>query len=255
MTGPPYLLFGNGLVAVRFLTDVIARNYAPVGVILNTTDRQRDAATIRGLCDEVGVPVCEWSASCEAALFARVQARDAPWLLCVHFGHLLGRELLDAVDGRAVNLHAALLPWGKGVHTNVWPLIERTPVGVTLHGMVPRVDAGPILVQREVTVDPWDTAATLYQKLEDAEVALLRDAWPTETLARWPGVAQRDAGSIHRIRDMETTAHYSLDEHPEARALYDLLRARTWSRLAPLRIVVDGQCVEATIHLTARAGP
>ena len=57
--------------------------------------------------------------------------------------------LLEAFDGRIVNMHLGLSPYFRGAATNFWPLVERAPeyVGATIHLAVAKVDAGPILAQ------------------------------------------------------------------------------------------------------------
>ena len=241
--GPPYYLFANGRAALRFLEET---PHPPRRLVLNAPDRQRLGCELRDVAEKRQVPTDEWSEGTARRLV------DAPpsdcWILSVYFGHVLSRELLAAFDGKAVNLHAALLPWNRGVHTNVWPLVEGSPAGVTAHRMVAEVDAGSLLLQREVVVRAWDTAGTLHRRLEDATTEMLMGAWPG-MLAAWPGVQQPDGGSIHRLADFAKLDRFSLDELPEARRFFSVLRARTFPPHRGLRVIVDGQEVEARIEL------
>lgn len=245
----PYVLLGNGAVARAFLEEASASSGLPARVVLNAPGRQREAAGMRDAVAGAGVQVEEWSPETRERLLALGRGRGDAWLLSVYFGHLLDAELLDAFGGRAVNLHPSLLPWCQGVHTNVWPIVEGCPAGVTLHAMVPRVDAGPVLAQREVAVEPWDTAATLYARLEAEALRLLREAWPAAVLDAWPGTPQAGGGSRHRIADMRALDEYRLDDHPEARAFFDLLRARSFPPFPGLRVRSGGRTVEATVTL------
>ena len=111
------------------------------------------------------------------------------------------------------------------------------------------VDAGEILVQREVPVHPWDTAETLHRRLEEASVRLLQDEWPA-MLDEWPGSSQPPGGSIRRIADLASLGTFSLDGVPEPRMSYDLLRARSFPPHFGLRVMVDGEAVEARFRLT-----
>jgi methionyl-tRNA formyltransferase len=245
----PYVLLGNGRVALRFLHAVAERGDLPTRVVLNEVAKQRDARELRDACARAGVTVDAWSPEVRSRLLRSGGSATRPWLLSVYFGHILDSELLAAFAGRAVNLHAALLPWCRGAHTNVWPIVDRSPAGVTLHAMTSKVDAGAILAQAEVVVNPWDTAATLYARLEDAGVELLMKAWPGEILARWPGTPQGQGGSYHALKDFASLDRYDLDEHPEARRFFDLLRARSFPPHGGLVVTVEGKAVEARIEL------
>lgn len=250
MTDPRYILLGNGRVATEFFEHTAGRAHPPALLVLNAADRQRCAAELRALAYDGAIPVKEWSTETRNEILEQLSDGQT-WLLSVYFAHVLDTELLDAAGGRAVNLHASLLPWFRGAHTNVWPLVERGPAGVSLHLMVPAVDAGAILAQREIPVRPWDTAATLYDRLEAAAVGLLKDEWPAGVLQASPGRPQSGGGSMHRVRDLAALDRYDLDAHPDARALFDLLRARTFPPHGGLKLTVDGQCVEARIELKA----
>ena len=249
MKAPPFVLLGNGAVAVSFLRDLVARKNVPVLLVLNAAGRQRDGETLRALANSAGIAVLEWDDQGPQMLGELAAKHPDLWLVSVYFAHLLRAPLLAAVGGRAVNLHAALLPWNRGVNTNVWPIVEGTPAGVSLHAMLPDVDAGPILAQEEVAVSPADTAATLYARLEAAAIRLLAAAWPGEVLARWPGVKQAGEGSMHRLKDFEQLAEYDLDAHPEAKQFFDLLRARSFPPYPGLIVRVGGSKVEAVVTL------
>ncbi len=59
----------------------------------------------------------------------------------------------------ALNLHSALLPRNRGMLPTFWSLMEDPPrAGVTLHLMERGLDAGPILLQREIPVDRRTTS-------------------------------------------------------------------------------------------------
>lgn len=246
---PPFVLLGNGRVAREFLEGLTDDEAWPSAVILNAPDKQREATEIVAACARRAVPVDAWSPDIRCRLLERLRRSEGLWLLSVYFGHVLDAELLDAAGGRAVNLHPSLLPWCRGVHTNVWPLVEGCPAGVTLHVMVPRLDAGPVLTQAEVAVEPWDTAATLHRRLEDRALELLRRDWPAGALAAWPGAPQGSGGSYHNIDDLQSLDEYRLDEHPDARAFFDVLRARSFPPYSGLKIRLGGCLVEAVVSL------
>lgn len=98
-------------------------------------------------------------------------------MLSVHYPEVLSAEVLEAYDG-AWNLHPGYLPWGRGHFPLVWSIWNREPAGATLHRMVRRVDAGPIVDQIKVVVAESDTAGSLHKRIRAAERSLFRRWWP-----------------------------------------------------------------------------
>lgn len=249
MNRPPYILLGNGNVASDFLATMIERDYVPANVILNVPERQRDCDRIRRSCNTLGVPVRVWSDETRSWLLDLLGGADDLWLVSVYFGHIVDDCLLRAAANRAVNLHAALLPWCRGVHTNVWPIIEHVPAGVTLHSMSAGVDSGPIIYQREVEVHPWDTAASLHERLSAAALELMSEQWPEGVLRSWPGRAQEGAGTTHRIADFAELASFEMPTEGPVREFFDLLRARSFPPYPGLKLRFENATAEATIQL------
>lgn len=58
-------------------------------------------------------------------------------------------NILDCVNGFALNLHGGLSPWYKGAATMFWPFyfLEPNYVGTTLHYITKKIDAGNIVHQ------------------------------------------------------------------------------------------------------------
>lgn len=64
--------------------------------------------------------------------------------------------------GRLINIHPALLPSYRGLHTHARALADGAKFhGCTVHFVVPEVDAGPIIAQAEVPVLDGDTPEVL----------------------------------------------------------------------------------------------
>ncbi len=84
-------------------------------------------------------------------------------LVCLAgFMRLLTPWFVEQWRGRMLNVHPALLPSFRGLHTHERALEEGVKIhGATVHFVVPDVDAGPIVVQAAVPVLRDDTAETL----------------------------------------------------------------------------------------------
>ena len=65
-------------------------------------------------------------------------------------------------EGRMLNIHPAILPSYKGLHTHERALADGVKIhGATVHFVVPEMDSGPIIAQAAVPVVDGDTPETL----------------------------------------------------------------------------------------------
>jgi phosphoribosylglycinamide formyltransferase 1 len=78
------------------------------------------------------------------------------------FMRLLTPWFVGQWTGAMLNIHPALLPSYKGLHTHERALADGVKIhGCTVHFVVPEMDAGPIVAQAAVPVLDSDTPATL----------------------------------------------------------------------------------------------
>ena len=85
--------------------------------------------------------------------------------------------LLTAFAGKMLNVHPSLLPSFPGLHAWEQALNFGVRVtGCTVHFVNEGVDAGPVVLQQAVPVLASDTPATLHQRIQVAEHALLPEA-------------------------------------------------------------------------------
>ena len=86
------------------------------------------------------------------------------------WGTILGPAAVAAMPGRIINTHPALLPAFPGWHAVRDALAYGVMVtGCTVHVATEEVDAGPILAQEAVTVEPDDTVASLHERIKAVE--------------------------------------------------------------------------------------
>ena len=78
---------------------------------------------------------------------------------------------------RVLNIHPALLPAYRGVHTHERALDDGVKItGCTVHFVVPEMDAGPIILQAAVPVLDEDTPDTLGARVLAQEHAIYPQA-------------------------------------------------------------------------------
>ena len=98
----------------------------------------------------------------ERAMQDELLKRNIDLVCLAGFLRLLTPWFVQQWDGRMINIHPALLPSYRGLHTHERALADGVKIhGATVHFVIPDVDAGPIIVQGAVTVHDNDTPDSL----------------------------------------------------------------------------------------------
>lgn len=163
----------------------------------------------------------------DEATLERIGALEPELIFVVGWGQLV-RDPFIALAGEGVfGMHPTLLPRHRGRAAIPWAILSGlAKTGVTLFQIADATaDSGAIVGQVEVPIDPDETATTLFDRITDAHVALLREYVPLIVESRAPRIPQdpRRASAWPKrspadgIIDWETRALY----------LYDWVRAQT----------------------------
>lgn len=121
-----------------------------------------------------GVPVVAVEDVNGPAFAAALRASGAELLVTFHFDQILLAGTLAIPPLGGINVHPSLLPRHRGPIPTFWAGMDPAPShGVTIHRLVPRIDAGPILAQRAVTLPPGATVSAAARLLHEAAVPLL----------------------------------------------------------------------------------
>lgn len=142
------------------------------------------------------------------------------------YGNLIPAALLDAAGGRAVNVHASLLPRWRGAAPVARAILagdEET--GVTLMEGTAELDAGPLLAQERVRIGVRETAGELTERLSRVGGALLRRELPHYMKGALPGRPQDP--TLVRWAPKLVTAHGAIDWSQPAEAVARRIRAMT----------------------------
>jgi phosphoribosylglycinamide formyltransferase-1 len=99
-----------------------------------------------------------------------LDAHDVDLVVMAGFGTIFDKPMFEAYEGRILNTHPALLPAFPGWHPVRDALAAGVKVtGITVHIATVDVDAGPILAQEAVGVEPDDTEETLHERIKEVE--------------------------------------------------------------------------------------
>jgi methionyl-tRNA formyltransferase len=171
--------FGYSQVGARAVELLVERGDTVSAVVTHRDDpdEERWYRTPAEAAAAHGLPIVYGEDLADRGL--ELTTRSAPDLvLSVFYRSMLPQAVLDAAS-IALNLHPSLLPAYRGRAPLNWVLVRgETMTGITLHHMVRRADAGDIVGQRAISIAPRETALSLYYKMEDEGISLLREMLP-----------------------------------------------------------------------------
>ncbi|MGD9592718.1 MAG: phosphoribosylglycinamide formyltransferase [Candidatus Berkiella sp.] len=108
--------------------------------------------------------------SFEAALEKAISGYQCDLILLAGFMRVLSANFVNHFQGKILNIHPALLPKYKGLHTHKRALAQGDKEhGASVHFVTAELDGGPIIAQVRVPVEPQDDENALSQRVLTAE--------------------------------------------------------------------------------------
>jgi methionyl-tRNA formyltransferase len=139
-------------------------------------------------------PILTWARQAELQIVTPASINDpsaiewltqlqADLLIVCDYGQILSKEALATASLGGINLHGSLLPRHRGAAPVQWSILAGDPqAGVSVIHMTTKLDAGPVLQQRQTPIQPDESADALEARLSQLGVEPTMLA--IETLAR-----------------------------------------------------------------------
>ncbi len=179
--------------------------------------------------------VKRWAGQHDATLLQPEDIRDPGFIeqlaalgpdvvVVVDFGSILPPQVLELPPGGCINAHASLLPAYRGAAP-----IERaimageTVTGVTTILMAEHTDTGAVLLQRNTTILPDETAGELKARLAPVAAGLLADT--LELIRRGEARSRPQDNSMASPAPKLDTADARVQWDAPAGRIHDLIRA------------------------------
>ncbi len=194
----------------------------------------------------LGVPVLQPARIDESAL-NELMSLHPELLVWAAYGNRIPRTLLASVNGRAVNVHASLLPRWRGAAPIAHAILAGDrDTGVTLMEGTAALDEGPILRQERTPIGDTETTGELTTRLALLGARLLERELPRYIAGELVGTPQD--GSRATLAPKLLSHDAELDFERPAEELARRVRAFTpepgaWTTFRGERLVVAGASV------------
>ncbi|MEO0413475.1 MAG: methionyl-tRNA formyltransferase [Verrucomicrobiota bacterium] len=135
---------------------------------------------IKVLAEEHGVPVFQPNSfRKEPEAVESLRALEPDLCVVMAFGQILPVSVIETPRLACVNLHASLLPRHRGASPIQAAIRDGdNTTGITLMHVVKALDAGDMILKKELPILATDTGGVLHDKLADLGPDLLRDGLP-----------------------------------------------------------------------------
>ena len=153
------------------------RIHADICVVISDRDDARGVSAARelGLAAEV-IPYKSFAdrATFERALAGVLEAHHAEIIVLAGFMRILSPEFAVAFAGRLINIHPALLPKYRGLHTHRRCLeAGDAEHGASVHFATAELDGGPVILQSKIEVHPGESEKDLAARVLVTEHIIL----------------------------------------------------------------------------------
>jgi methionyl-tRNA formyltransferase len=175
---------------------------------------------------------------------AQLRALSPDVSVVVAYGHILPREVIDAPPLGTLNIHASLLPrWRGAAPIQASILAGDEESGVSIMRMVPRLDAGPVLLRAPTPILDDETGGELTLRLSELGALAIVEALTLQALGDTQGEAQDEDLATYAPKVDRASAR--IDWHGGAQDVQRVIRAfdpqpGAWTVLRDLEVKLFG---------------
>ena len=228
MNRPRILFFGYSEVGHDCLELLLTRGDNVIGLITHEDSPGENIwfKTPAMAARECGIPVFTPASVNTREWSDRIAAMQPELILSVYYRQMISERILALPKLGAFNLHGSLLPKYRGRAPINWAVLHGEPrIGMTLHRMVKRADAGEIIDQQGVDITPDDTAEQAFRKVLPCAVEVLGRQIDHLLAGTATGTPQDESQATYY--NGRTPEDGRIDWSAGARQIHDLVRAVT----------------------------
>ena len=217
------LLVGQAAFAEQVLRGLEAAG-DEIAAVICPPDAGSKPDPLKTAAVERGIPVHQFRSLKLPEARRAFEAAAADLAVLAYVTQIVPEPLLAIPRLTSICFHPSLLPRYRGGSAIAWQLIRgETRTGVTVFWPDAGIDTGPILLQRDATIGPDDTAGTLYYRtLFPLGIQVVLDAVGLVRSGKAPRVPQDESRATHD--PLCSDAHAAIDWTRPAAEVHNLIR-------------------------------
>lgn len=128
-----------------------------------------------------------------------------------------------------INVHPGYNPYNRGWYPQVFGIMNKLPLGVTIHQMDAELDHGPILYQQRLEVRANETSKDVYQRILALEMELLEAHLEDILSGNYTLAPMLEEGNVNTKQDFDALCEIDLDKPATYGEVINFLRAMTFA--------------------------
>ena len=182
-TSAPIIFFGTEDFSLTSLTGLIEAGYTIAAVVTKPDSKKGRGQklvppSVKVVANRHNIPV--WQPNRLKDIEDDIRALGKVTGVLVSYGKIIPQSTIDLFTPGIINVHPSLLPKYRGP-SPIESAIKNgdTTTGVTIMQLSAKMDAGPVYVAKEVSLQGTETQPELYHTLADIGADLLLETLPT----------------------------------------------------------------------------
>lgn len=219
------ILIGQAAFAEKTLDKLISKGEEVVAVYCppDTPGGKPDPVKQKAL--QLGIPVRQHQSLKSPQVREEFVALNADLAILAFVSYIVPPQVFSVPRLGSICFHPSLLPKYRGASAINWSLIkDETVTGLTLFWVDKGIDTGPVLLQKEVKVEPDDTTGSLYfNKIFPLGIEAISEAVDLIKAGNPPRIVQDESKATYDPPC--TDEHAKIDWSKPAQEVYNLIRA------------------------------
>lgn len=147
-------------------------------------------------------------------------------IISAHCKQIFPNYLVENI--RCINIHPGFNPFNRGWFPQVFSIINKKPIGATIHEIDTELDHGAIIAQEKVDIDKFDTSYDVYKKVQNKEIELLDKNLIKILENKYETKIPSSNGNINLKKDFDLLCELDMSKVQSVSETIDLLRALTF---------------------------
>ncbi|MEM7184422.1 MAG: methionyl-tRNA formyltransferase [Spirochaetota bacterium] len=203
--------FGTPAHSAYLLQELLAANFEISFVVTNVDKpvgrkKTLQAPPVKQIALQANIPVLQFPSIKSAEAIAAILAIPCDIHVIFAYGAIIPSKIFSNPPLGAINLHGSLLPEYRGASPVQSAILAgREITGYTLQYIAKKMDAGDIIAQEEITINPTDDFASLLEKITRAGSQKLIELLQSKPQEKFASTVQEHdkATFCHKITSAE----------------------------------------------------
>jgi len=158
-------------------------------------------------------------------LFIEYLISEYNLIISAHCKKIFPKKLVESI--RCINIHPGYNPYNRGWYPQVFSIINKLPIGATIHEMDENLDSGYIISQCQIEIRETDNSLDVYNRVVQKEIELFNSNFDIIINNKYKKNKPLSEGNLNKISDFKKLCKIDINHIATFKEHIDILRALT----------------------------